>query len=82
MEGAYNGWSHPLQDGQIQVTGLSPGKYILRICAISNEEKYKVYEEKSIEVVVARPPWASAWAIAETKKAIGGKDTLLHKYRP
>ena len=32
--------------------------------AISNEEKYKVYEEKSIEVVVARPPWASAWAIA------------------
>ena len=64
MEGAYNGWSHPLQDGQIQVTGLSPGKYILRICAISNEEKYKVYEEKSIEVVVARPPWASAWAIA------------------
>ena len=62
---AYNGWSHPLQDGQIQVTGLSPGKYILRICAISNEEKYKVYEEKSIEVVVARPPWASAWAIAD-----------------
>ena len=64
LEGAYNGWSHPLQDGQIQVTGLSPGKYILHICAISNEEKYKVYEEKSIEVVVARPPWASAWAIA------------------
>ena len=66
------------------------------------KKKYKVYEEKSIEVVVARPPWASAWAIAgyallaisavtiavrivmlrRQKKAIGGKDTLLHKYRP
>ncbi len=64
LEGFYNGWSHPSLDGRIQITNLPPGKYNLRICAISNEEKYKVYEERDVIVHVARPPWLGTWAIA------------------
>ncbi|MBS5412488.1 MAG: response regulator [Bacteroides thetaiotaomicron] len=64
LEGFYNGWSHPSTDGQIHLTGLPPGRYTLRIRAISNEEKDKIYEEKDIVVVISRPPWASTWAIA------------------
>ncbi len=63
LEGFYNEWSRPVQDGRIQFTSLSPGRYTLRIRTVSNEEKYKIYEERSIGVVVARPPWAGTWAI-------------------
>lgn len=35
-----------------------------RIRAVSNEEKYKVYEERSLGLSVARPLWAGTWAIA------------------
>lgn len=63
LDGFYDGWSRPAQDGKIQITSLSPGRYTLRIRTVSNEEKYKVYEERSIGIIVARPPWAGAWAI-------------------
>lgn len=46
LEGLYEGWSHPVQSGRIQFTSLPPGNYTLRIRAVSNEEKYKVYEER------------------------------------
>ena len=42
----------------------APGNYTLRIRAVSNEEKYKVYEERSLGLSVARPLWAGTWAIA------------------
>ena len=48
LEGLYEGWSHPVQSGRIQFTSLPPGNYTLRIRAVSNEEKYKVYEERSL----------------------------------
>ena len=56
--GALRGWSHPVQSGRIQFTSLPPGNYTLRIRAVSNEEKYKVYEERSLGLSVARPLWA------------------------
>lgn len=64
LEGLYEGWSHPVQSGRIQFTSLPPGNYTLRIRAVSNEEKYKVYEERSLGLSVARPLWAGTWAIA------------------
>lgn len=63
MEGFRDGWSRPSQSGLIQFTGLSPGEYILHIRAVSNEEKYRVYGERSVGISVARPPWAGPWAV-------------------
>lgn len=56
-------WSRPSQDNRIVVRNLPPGSYTLRIRTISNEEKYKTYETRSIRIVVTPPAWASVWAI-------------------
>ncbi len=63
MEGFYNEWSRPSSEGTIRFTNLAPGKYTLRIRSISNEEKYKVGEERSLRIIIAPPAWASTWAI-------------------
>lgn len=56
-------WSRPSQDNRIVIRNLPPGSYTLRIRTISNEEKYKTYETRSIRIVVTPPAWASVWAI-------------------
>ena len=42
---------------------MPPGTYTLQIRAISNEEKYKTYETRSIQIVITPPVWASVWAM-------------------
>ena len=42
---------------------MPPGSYTLQIRAISNEEKYKTYETRSIQIVITPPVWASVWAM-------------------
>ena len=42
---------------------LDPGKYTLRIRAVSKEEQQLVFEERVLTIMIARPLWLSFWAI-------------------
>ena len=64
LEGYYAEWSRPGRESTIRFTNLNPGKYTLRIRAISNEEKQRVLEERSLEIVVHRPFWQTPTAYA------------------
>ena len=64
IDGFHKEWSRPSQDNRIIVRNLPPGSYTLQIRAISNEEKYKTYEIRNIQIVITPPAWASIWAIA------------------
>jgi len=64
IDGFHKEWSRPSLDNRIVVRNLPPGSYTLQIRAISNEEKYKTYETRSIQIVITPPAWASVWAMA------------------
>lgn len=64
LEGFYDGWSRPVQESTIRFTNLSPGRYHLRVRAISSEDRRIVLEERSLRIIVDRPFWLSHWAIA------------------
>ena len=63
IDGYHKEWSRPSQDNRIIVRNLPPGSYTLQIRAISNEEKYKTYETRNIQIVITPPAWASVWAM-------------------
>ena len=63
IDGFHKEWSRPSQDNRIIVRNLPPGSYTLQIRAISNEEKYKTYETRNIQIVITPPAWASVWAM-------------------
>ena len=56
-------WTRPSQDNRIVVRNLPPGSYTLQIRTVSNEEKYKTYETRSIQIIITPPVWASMWAM-------------------
>ncbi len=64
IDGYHREWSRPSQVNRILVRNLPPGSYTLQIRAISNEEKYKTYETRSLHIVITPPLWASKWAMA------------------
>ena len=55
--------TRPSQDNRIVVRNLPPGSYTLQIRTVSNEEKYKTYETRSIQIIITPPVWASMWAM-------------------
>lgn len=63
IDGYHKEWSRPSYDNRILVRNLPPGTYTLQIRAISNEEKYKTYETRSIQIIITPPVWASVWAM-------------------
>lgn len=63
LEGFYDGWSRPSNESIIRFTNLSPGKYTLRIRAISNEDPRIVLEERSMQIIIEQPFWLSIWAM-------------------
>ena len=63
IDGYHKEWSRPSQDNRILVRNLPPGSYTLQIRAVSNEEKYKTYETRNIQIVITPPVWASLWAM-------------------
>ena len=63
LDGYHKEWSRPSPDNRILIRKLPPGSYTLQIRAVSNEEKYKIYETRSIQIVITPPVWASVWAI-------------------
>ena len=62
-EGFYDEWSKPGTENTIRYTNLAPGKYTLRVRAISNEDKRIVLEERSMDIVIAQPFWLTIWAM-------------------
>lgn len=64
LEGFTREWTAPAASGVIRFTNLPPGEYTLHIRSVSNEEKYKVYELRSLRIVISPPVWASSWAVA------------------
>ena len=63
MEGLIDRWTNPGRDNFIRYTSLPPGKYKLRIRAISKENNENILEERSINISVKQPLWLSLWAI-------------------
>jgi len=63
LEGFYDEWSKPGTENTIRYTNLAPGKYTLRVHAISNEDKRIVLEERSMDIVIAQPFWLTIWAM-------------------
>ena len=61
IDGYHKEWTRPSQDNRILVRNLPPGSYTLQIRAVSNEEKYKTYETRNIQIVITPPVWASVW---------------------
>lgn len=64
MDGAEKDWARVPDNGILRFTNLSTGRYILHLRAISKEEPYRNFEERSIAIVVNPPLWLSTWAIA------------------
>lgn len=63
LEGFYDEWIKPSTTNLIRFTNLDPGRYVLRIRAVSKEEQTLVFEERRLEIIIARPWWLSGWAI-------------------
>ncbi len=63
LEGFYKEWSKPGDESTIRYTNLAPGTYTLRVRAISNEDKRVVLEERSMDIIIARPFWLTIWAM-------------------
>ena len=63
LDGFYDGWSRPEKDCLIRFTNLSPGKYTLRVRAISSEDRRIVLEERNMDIIIEQPIWLSIWAL-------------------
>ena len=63
LEGFYEEWSKPGNESTIRYTNLAPGKYVLRVRAISNEDRRIVLEERSMNIIIEQPIWLSFWAL-------------------
>lgn len=61
LEGFYNEWTPPTDNGLIRYTNLSPGEYTLRIRSILLDN-HQVLEERTIKIEVGRPFWLTFWA--------------------
>lgn len=61
LEGFYNEWTTPTADNTIRYTNISPGKYRLRVRAISLDDSY-VLEERALLITVTPPFWTTFWA--------------------
>lgn len=64
LEGFYDDWNRLSEEGYLRFTNLASGDYKLCIRAVSKEEPYLYFEERSIDISIARPVWFSFWAIA------------------
>lgn len=63
LDGFYDGWSRPEQNSLIRFTNLSPGKYTLKVRAISSEDRRIVLEDRSMDIIIEQPVWFSIWAL-------------------
>ena len=63
LEGFYDKWSKPGTENTIRYTNLAPGKYTLRVRAISNETNASCLKKRSMDIIIAQPFWLTFWAM-------------------
>lgn len=64
LEGFYDGWTTPSDEGTIRFTNVAPGTYTLRVrSSVSKEDNKHVLQERILKITVAHPVWLSFWAI-------------------
>ncbi|MBD3589673.1 two-component regulator propeller domain-containing protein [Bacteroides sp. GM023] len=63
LEGFYEKWTQPGASNLIRFTNLPPGKYTLRVRAVSREEHDVVFEERAMKIIITQPFWSTWWAI-------------------
>lgn len=63
LEGYYDTWTQLGSDDVIRFTNLPSGHYKLRVRAISREEHKVIFEERTMQINVECPLYASWWAI-------------------
>lgn len=56
MEGLYDRWSYPSTETKVSFNNLSPGKYLFRIKALSNEDNAPI-QERQLSIVIKSPFW-------------------------
>ncbi len=79
LEGFYDGWSRPGRENTIRFTNLSPGRYTLRVRAVSNEDRRIVLEERDMQILIERPFWLGAWAMLLYAVAFTGIIVTAHR---
>jgi signal transduction histidine kinase/DNA-binding response OmpR family regulator len=62
MEGFYDQWSPPNSETRLRFNNLTPGKYLLRVRAVSAEDRSVILRERSMEVIINPPFWQTFWA--------------------
>lgn len=63
LEGFYDGWTTPSDEGTIRFTNVAPGTYTLRVRSVSKEDNKHVLQERILKITIAHPVWLSFWAI-------------------
>ena len=61
LEGFYDEWSEASASNLIRYTNLSPGTYTLKI-RTQLLDNHQVMEERSLQIIVDKPFWATYWA--------------------
>lgn len=80
LEGFYDEWTPPSDNGLIRYTNLSPGNYILRVRAILLDN-HQVLEERIINIEIGRPFWLTFWAFLVYATLIIGSIYLWFRYQ-
>lgn len=80
LEGFFDEWSSPSEDGMIRYTNISPGEYRLRIRAILQENN-QLLEERYISIIIKSPIWLTTWAIMLYIVLIFGAALSLYRYK-
>ncbi len=80
LEGFFDEWSSPSEDGLIRYTNISPGEYRLRIRAILQDNN-QLLEERSIYIIINSPIWLTPWAIMIYIIFVLGAAFSLYRYK-
>lgn len=80
LEGFYDEWTPPSDNGLIRYTNLSPGNYTLRVRSILLDN-HQVLEERIINIEIGRPFWLTFWAFLVYATFIIGSIYLWFRYQ-
>lgn len=80
LEGFYDEWTPPSDNGLIRYTNLSPGNYTLRVRSILLDN-HQVLEERIINIEIGRPFWLTFWAFLVYATLIIGSIYLWFRYQ-
>lgn len=81
LEGYDKGWIYPGQNRNFaSYTKVAPGNYTFRLKASNNQNIWSP-DERTINIIVHSPPWATWWAYLIYAILIGGALYFLYRYQ-